>query len=263
VLFKATPAFCIKIMGLSNFRWNHFMVTAILFAANSAKAVVMLTLNGSTYLCDINIEGNTIYIENCTGIIGEVEVTGDGNSSGGGGSHTEGLTGIPASISSPTGGGGGSSSPNSTNNNNNQKDELSYSKFGPDKIDIHSMNDQEVLKKLIEWYKWICQNKEFVTPSVEMMVETKHLSTSGPIGIYENGSGLINGVRVIWQIQAVSGGFAKKGLNSNLDFFTSDEPPYYRAQLNYYGQHREPRITLLFKSASDRRKVLGGIPCVW
>ncbi len=38
--------------------------------------------NGTTYLCDMNTECNTIYIENCIGIMGEVEVTGTNGSSG-------------------------------------------------------------------------------------------------------------------------------------------------------------------------------------
>ncbi len=87
------------------------MVTAILFAANSAKAVVTVEYDGTTYICDMNIEDDIIYIENCTGVIGDVDVVGE---SGGGGDDVGGWEDIPVpDHTQSTGGGGGSSTSNS------------------------------------------------------------------------------------------------------------------------------------------------------
>ncbi len=80
------------------------MVTAILFAANSAKAVVAVEYDGTTYICDMNIEDDIIYIENCTGIIGDVDVVGE---SGGGGDDVGGWEDIPVPDHTQSTGGGG------------------------------------------------------------------------------------------------------------------------------------------------------------
>ncbi len=87
------------------------MVTAILFAANSAKAVVTVEYDGTTYICDMNIEDDIIYIENCTGVIEDVDVVGE---SGGDGDDVGGWEDIPVPDhtqstggAKPSGGGGG------------------------------------------------------------------------------------------------------------------------------------------------------------
>ncbi len=183
---------------ITTFIQTIFMVAALLFYVNSTKAVVTMEYDGTTYLCDMNTEGNTIYIENCIGIIGEVEVTGTNGSSGS--SDVGGWTDIPEPGYYPptSGGGGGTSSGNNSISN---------------KVDFRSLTDKQRVETILNALK---NNRCILSEMFSFFPTVSY--TSPPVGTIVNMCD--KSYKIVLIVGSFNDDFAKyAGMTTNIGYF--------------------------------------------